>query len=58
MNVPENHTIGRSHADKILAISPVPTILMLVLVWVSAAVLLTPWRSDFVTAVILCLLEL
>ena len=41
MNVPENHTVGRSHAEKIVSSSPVPTILMLVLVWVSAAVLLT-----------------
>lgn len=41
MNNQENHSIGRSRIEKSLEKSPVPTILVLVFIWVTAAVLLT-----------------
>ena len=41
MSNQENHNVGRSRAEKTLSKSPVPTILALVFIWVTAAVLLT-----------------
>lgn len=41
MSNQENHNVGRNRAEKTLSTSPVPTILVLVFIWVTAAVLLT-----------------